>query len=199
MQIEYELKFLDIDPLGLRQKLKAAGAELLQPERLMRVRVFDYPDFRLDRGKQAWLRLRDEGDKVTLIYKQFAAEAVDGMTEIGLVVDSFDQTTELLQELGLIEKSNQEKKRETWQLNGCLVELDTWPWAPTFVEFDGPSKEAVHETAAKLGFSITDGIHGGVWSVYRRYFDIPREAIDYAPSLLFAKKPDWVEQTKLVR
>lgn len=44
MQTELEAKFIDIDKNIVRQKLKAAGAKLVAPERLMRRRNFDYPD-----------------------------------------------------------------------------------------------------------------------------------------------------------
>ena len=64
MKTEIEAKFLNISPDKLREKLRALGAKLLHAERAMRRKVFDFPNNRL--GKEgAWVRVRDEGDKIT--------------------------------------------------------------------------------------------------------------------------------------
>ena len=68
MQIELEAKFLDINPEDLREKLKENGAKLIHPERLMRRKTFDYPDKRLKKIG-GWIRVRDEGDKITFSRK----------------------------------------------------------------------------------------------------------------------------------
>ena len=69
MQTEIEAKFPDINPDELRKKLLEAGAVLVHEERFMRRKVFDYPDSRLEKIG-GWVRVRDEGDKVTFTYKQ---------------------------------------------------------------------------------------------------------------------------------
>ena len=65
---EIEVKFLNIDPETIQKKLAEIGARKVG-EYFYRRRVFDYPDFRLDK-QNAWLRLRDEGDRVTLSFKR---------------------------------------------------------------------------------------------------------------------------------
>lgn len=62
MKTEIEVKFCQIDIDDVRQRLKAAGAICVQPMRLMRRQVF----YLVDRTKDAYLRVRDEGDKVTI-------------------------------------------------------------------------------------------------------------------------------------
>ena len=54
---EIEAKFLDIDPRLIREKLRAFGAELVHPERLMQRLNFDFPDKRLERIG-GWARVR---------------------------------------------------------------------------------------------------------------------------------------------
>jgi hypothetical protein len=47
MQTEIEAKWLDTDIGEMRNRLKAIGATLAAPERLMVRSVFDYPDKKL--------------------------------------------------------------------------------------------------------------------------------------------------------
>jgi len=140
MNIELEAKFLDIDTEKLRALLKEKGATLIHPERLMRRKNFDYPDKRLE-AVGGWIRVRDEGDKVTLAYKQVAHRGIDGTKEISLTVEDFDTVSNLLLAIGLNNKSYQETKRERWDFEGVEVTIDTWPWIPTFVELEGVSEE----------------------------------------------------------
>ena len=65
---EIEVKFLDINPAAIQERLKNIGANKVG-QYFYRRRVFDYPDLRLDK-QGAWIRLRDEGDKITLTFKQ---------------------------------------------------------------------------------------------------------------------------------
>jgi adenylate cyclase, class 2 len=68
MKTEIEVKFLDVDFNLMREKLKQLGAVCEQPMRLMRRAIIETPELE---AKGGFLRVRDEGDKVTLTYKQF--------------------------------------------------------------------------------------------------------------------------------
>jgi adenylate cyclase class 2 len=70
MQTEIEAKFLNVDHSTIRKKLKKVGAVRIQSVRLMRRKNFDFKDLSLEKEKSGWVRVRDEGDKVTLSYKQ---------------------------------------------------------------------------------------------------------------------------------
>ena len=61
---EIEVKFLNIGPDLIEAKLKKLGAKKVF-EKIYKRRVFNYPDLRLDKAG-AWVRLRDEGDKIAL-------------------------------------------------------------------------------------------------------------------------------------
>lgn len=73
MQIEIEAKFLDIDKEKINKLLIDSGAVLVHKECLMRRKNFDYPDARLEKIG-GWIRVRDEGDKVTLAYNNLLIE-----------------------------------------------------------------------------------------------------------------------------
>jgi adenylate cyclase class 2 len=89
METEIEVKFPDIDQEALRSSLKEKGAILEYPEVLMRRKTFDYSDRRLNKIG-GWIRVRDEGDKITLSYKQLNDRTLHGTKEIDVVVDDFE-------------------------------------------------------------------------------------------------------------
>src|SRR3989344_3360638 len=119
---EFEAKFLDIDPAVMQGKLRQCGAQnSKQLTKMCRV-VYDVP------GKTGWLRLRDEGNKVTLAYKEVTDNTmIDGTLEQEITVSHFVATRLLLKTLGYKEKSYQENFREEWILNKSVICIDTWP------------------------------------------------------------------------
>jgi len=192
MQIEIEAKFLDIDLLALREKLKSIGAKLVYPEKLMTRKVFDFPDHRLEK-EGAWIRVRNEGDKITLSYKKLVDRSLHGTKEITVVVNDFDETCNLLLTLGFVQDSFQETKREKWTLEDSEITIDTWPWIPTFVELETSSEDKIKSLAKKLGLSWNEALHGSVETAYQKYYDVTEEEIDNWESITFIPVPDWLE------
>jgi len=192
MQTEIEAKFLDINPEKLRGQLKAIGAELIQPERLMRRKVFDFTDDAMQK-MGAWVRVRDEGDKITMSYKRLMDRTLHGTKEITLKVDDFEKACDFLIASGLDMKSYQETKRETWQIGQSEITIDTWPWIPTFVEIESETEEEVKSLAAKLGFDWSDAMHGSVETAYQKYYNVTEPEIDHWETITFIPVPDWLE------
>lgn len=197
MAIELEAKFTQVIPESVRKSLKNSGAELIYPEVMMRRKVFDYPDLRLEKTG-GWVRVRDEGNCVTMTYKQLSERTLQGTTEITIKVDNFEEACGLLTAIGLEQKAYQETKREKWELNGCEVTIDTWPWIPTFVEIEGPTEVAVKEAAELLGFDWHKAMHGSVETAYQELYDFTEEEIDHWKSITFSPIPDWVEKKRIV-
>lgn len=164
MQIEVEAKFVKVDHDILRRKLKELDAVCEQPMRLMRRAVFDSDAMQ---AKDAFLRVRDEGHRVTITYKQFDDEnSIYGVKEIETSAGDFAAAVAILEQTGLVKKSYQETKRETWRLGDVEVVLDEWPWIKPFVEIEGPDEGAVRRAAEQLGFDFETALFGGVASVY---------------------------------
>ena len=68
MAEEIETKILDIDKEKLEKKLSDIVAKRAG-EVFFRSTSFDYPGFPLDKD-MSWVRLRDDGKKITLAYKK---------------------------------------------------------------------------------------------------------------------------------
>lgn len=192
METEIEAKFLDIDPEMLRGELQKLGARREHPEILMRRKVFDHPDERLEKIG-GWVRVRDEGDKITFTYKQLKDRTLHGTKEVTVVVNDFEKTCQILKNIGLIERSYQETKREKWMLGNSEITIDTWPWIPTFAEIESLTESELKELAAKLGFDWGRAMHGSVETAYQKYYDVTEQEIDHWESVTFTPVPDWLE------
>lgn len=163
MNLEIEAKFTRVDHDEVREKLRAVGAMCERPMTLMK-RVVYHP---LDDSLDAYFRVRDEGDKVTMTYKQFNdASSIHGVQEIETVVEDYDATVAILDQTGMPRETYQETKREVWHLGDVEIMLDEWPWVEPFVEIEGPNEDAVRDVAEKLGYDWNEAVYGGVASVY---------------------------------
>jgi adenylate cyclase, class 2 len=161
---EYEARFSDIDPSAVRSALSEAGAELHLPRTLMRRVVFENDYIT---GRRGWLRLRDEGVRVTLTYKEAVRDgAVDALNEAEVAVADFDDTRTLLLATGFRAVRYQENYREEWRLGDVRYDIDTWPDLPTFLEIEGPSEDAVGRAARDLGFDLGTAGFGSVDELY---------------------------------
>jgi adenylate cyclase class 2 len=196
METEIEAKWLNIDTVAFRKTLHKVGASLVVPERLMSRRVFDYPDHRLEKIG-GWIRVRDEGDKVTMSYKQLNDRTLHGTKEVTVIVDDFDNGCNFLESIGLVGNSFQETKRESWKLGGVEIEIDTWPWIPSFVELEAKTEETLKDAAKILGLDYADALHGSVETAYQAVYDVTEEEIDNWAEIRFIDVPEWlVSKTK---
>jgi len=173
--IEYEATFLDIDKDRIRKKLRKAGAKLVKPEFLQKRNVFNLPGkSRTDK----WLRVRDEGNKITMSFKMVDGNNIENQKEISLVIDDFKKGTEFLEAIGCRKKAYQETKREIWKLDNVKICIDEWPFLEPFVEIEGGSEKEVRAVSEKLGFNYSEALFCAVGLIYSKKYNIPVEVID---------------------
>lgn len=186
MKTEIEVKFLDVDFEEIREMLRTLGATRVYAMRDMRRSIVETPAME---AKNAFVRVRDEGDKVTLTYKQVDEDSLSGAKEIEVEVSDFAATIALLDQCGLPQKSFQESRRETWDFNGVEVVMDEWPWLNPYIEIEGDSESHVKKVAEQLGFRWSEAVFGRVTSAYQKQYPkgkanklvtLPRVAFDSA-------------------
>lgn len=68
-------------------------------------------------------------------------------------VESFEDAVRLFQQLKFSPVLTFEKKRQTWELDGCKVELDELPHLGCFVEIEGATEKLVQSVQEKLGLA----------------------------------------------
>lgn len=199
MQQEIECKFLNVDFEDVRAKLKDIGANCVQPMRMMRRVVIDHPDRRMQKKQDGWIRIRDEGDKVTLTYKQTIEYEFGGAKELEVIISDYQKTIDIFLAIGLVVHTQQETKRETWELDGVEIVLDEWPWLNPLIEIEAQSEAEVKEVASRLGFNWEDAVFGSVTVAYRKQYPAitKEEHVSQIPEIKFnLPKPDWFEKGK---
>lgn len=198
METEIEVKFANIDIKQIRTSLRGAGAVCEQPMRLMRRALIEEPHHQ---AEHSFIRIRDEGDKITLTFKRRAdasASTIDSVKEIEVEVSDFDTTVTLFSEAGWRYTTFQESKRETWQLDNTEVVIDQWSWLDPYIEIEGQSEKDIKAVAKKLGLSWDDVIFGHIDALYEREYqfeegirgviDLPEVRFDSPLPLLFTPR-----------
>lgn len=196
MNTEIEAKFLNVSHEEVRSKLILAKAECLHPMRLMRRKLYDYPDKRFQNNNHSQrLQVRDEGDKITVTYKESNATNYDH--EVEIKVSSFEDACQLMRAIGLIEYSFEESKRETWILDSVEIVLDEWPWLNPYIEIEGPTEESIKETSHRLGFDWNEAKFGSVDIAYMNQYPgmKPSESISEVGEVRFDRPlPEFLRQ-----
>lgn len=188
MDIEYEATFPNIVKDVVRAKLQEVGAELVRPEYTQKRKVFHLPKGQEIPG--SWLRVRDEGDKITLTLKVVNGDKIENQKEINVVVEDFNSACELLNTLGCQEKAYQLSKRELWILDGVEVTLDEWPYLEPFVEVEGKSEETVKQVSEKLGFDYTNALFCVVDTLYAQKYKISQDRINNQTPVIDFDQPN---------
>jgi adenylate cyclase, class 2 len=184
ISVEYEAKFLEINRENFKEVLKKANAELVRPEFLQRRVVFGLPEeHEIPYGR---LRVRDEGDKITMSMKILGKEKIDDQKEICLQIDDFENGILFLTTIGCKRRAFVESKRELWKLNGAEITIDEWPFLEPYVEIESDSEESVRSTAEKLGLDYTKGIFGGAGQLYARKYGVSEGIVNEVSEITFS-------------
>lgn len=140
MKTEYEIRVLEINKEEIIKKLEKLGA-IKKGNFKQRRYVYDLKP--AEEGK--WIRLRTNGTKTTLAYKNIVNNTINGTKEIEIEVEDFDKANEFLESIGFENRSYQENERIQYILNGVEIDIDSWPMIPTYMEIEGKSEEDVAE------------------------------------------------------
>ena len=149
---ELEVKFYLMNLGALEQKLRLAGANLVQA-RIFELNLrFDTREGELNRGGRV-LRLRQDAQAV-LTYKgpMQPRQEVSIRTEIEFTVSDFTAARHFLEALGYQVAVTYEKYRATYTLDEVEIVLDEMPFG-SFMEIEGPDPMTIQTIAGKLGLN----------------------------------------------
>jgi len=156
--IELEIKIRVESHESIRAALRDAGAEYVSHV-LETNRLLDLPDGALLKAG-CGLRVRSvdvldgDGPKTTLTYKgPREAGPVKRREELEVAVEDAAAMTSVLKALGYGERIVFEKRRESWRMDDCRVELDEVPLLGTFVEIEGPTEASIEAVRQRLGLA----------------------------------------------
>jgi adenylate cyclase class 2 len=180
LKTEYEATFTNIDKDEFKNMLESVGAKLVKPEFLQKRANYFPPD-----GTKGWIRVRDEGDKITMSYKVILDRSkIEGQKETCLEVDDYDKAMDFLEEAGLKQKNFQESKREIWELNGVEICIDEWPFLEPFVEVEGESEESVKKVCSKLNFDYSEAKFCCAGDLYEEKYGVPAAKVNNETPLI---------------
>ena len=170
MALEIEAKLRTDSHEDIRAALIDCGAKRLGTV-LETNRIYDLPDHSLRRRGRA-LRLRttrpiasspqddapaaDVADDVATLTAKGPATAgpLKSREEVEIIVEDAQTTHRLLVLAGFAEVFRFQKRRQSWRLDDCLVELDTLPLIGKFVEIEGPTVEAIANVQQRIGLGL---------------------------------------------
>lgn len=157
MARETEAKFRVESHEPVRECLRRLDAEPLGAV-LETNHILDRPDGSLRRSG-CGLRVREtvnsEGRRaVTLTFKgPVVAGPYKSREELEAGISDAAPILAILKAMGYVELLAFQKRRESWKLGDCRIELDQPPHIGLFVEIEGPDNRAIEKVQIALGLS----------------------------------------------
>lgn len=161
MNAEIEVRILNIDTEDLISKLEKNNAKFIGDWLQIRY-VYDFKP--VDPHK--WIRLRTNGTINTLTIKEVKDKTEHGTKELEIEVSSIEDTDKILEKLGYTKRSVQENKRIRYILNDVEIDIDTWPYLNTYVEFEADSLDKIKEVIKLLDFNYNDAVTQDAQDIY---------------------------------
>jgi len=123
-------------------------------------------------NNKKWIRVRQTNDKTTIAIKHILADNgtnIQQMQETEMEAEGIKEANSILEALGFVHKSYQEKERITYILGDYELDIDTWPGIPTYVEVEGKSEEDLENILNILGYKMSDTVSCTADEIYEKY------------------------------
>lgn len=182
MHTEYEVRVLEIDKENLIKKLEELGAQKVADFNYKR-KIYNF----IPKDDNKWIRLRTDGKKTTLTIKKLESLEINGTKEMEVEVSDFEETNNILNELGYTAHTYQENKRTRYVLNNVELDIDSWPYIPTYLEIEGKDEQSVKEMIKLLEVDESKVTAIDVQGVFRTFYNME---ISNVPIISFEKPLD---------
>lgn len=200
MSTETEVKLKVRELESVRARLGEIGAKPIH-RRIENNVLFDRPDRSLHAAGRA-LRVRtltkpdgSNGLPTTVTLKgprQPNPGPVKVREEIEFVVSNESAARSLLETLGYETIMSFEKRRESWRLGACTIELDQLPFLGPFVEIEGPDIAAIETTRVRLGLATAQPREQSYASML---FDYTVKTARHCREIRFGREDPWTIST----
>lgn len=172
MKTEFELRVIEIDFEDLSKKARLLGAideGWFYQKRI----IFDFVPV----INNKWVRLRDNGQKVTIAVKEILNETISGTREAEIIVNDFEEAKIFLLDLGLKIRCYQENKRYKMRLKNVTLDFDFWPKIPPLLEIEGENEENIMQIINLLQIDEKNITSKGVAAIYFEKYGIDLDGI----------------------
>jgi predicted adenylyl cyclase CyaB len=175
MSLEIEAKFKVDSHEPVRERLRAARAAFI--ERGLEVnQLFDRPDGSLRRRGHG-LRIRSfdvEGGptRATLTVKgPRLSGPLKKREEAEIEFTDAEVGVRVLELLGFVRVLRYEKRRESWRLSRCRIELDEPPHLGLYVEIEGPDEKSIVRVQRQLDLVHAEHVPSSYVTMLADYCD----------------------------
>lgn len=160
MPIEYEHNFHNFEKSAIIKKLKLFNAKK-KGIYLFKVQVLKPKD-----GKEgSYLRVRDEGFRITMTYKYYDNKA-NFADEHEVVIDNFNDGINILLGVGCEKKYYYEKIREIWNLDNSEIIFDSIPGLPEIMEIESKTQKELKKMVKLFELDIKEEKTSNYLSLY---------------------------------
>lgn len=174
---EIEVRFLNINSQSIIKKLQKLNAKDDGEYLIQETIFYDKQKTWLEKGK--FVRIRKAKNKIFVSYKHHQKHTATGTYEIEFEVNDFNKAKDFIENLGLIAFRIQEKKRHTFKLENVILDIDTWPTIPTYLEIEGESEEDLKDIAQKLDLDWKKAVFENAKIVIEKYYKVPVSTYKY--------------------
>lgn len=174
MIIEKEIKVLEIEPDALHQQLMGHGASIKFAGNITDY-FFDYSDQSLAKQKKR-IRMRKQGMQRFLTCKErHAHDRLKVATEYEYALEDHEATRALLLSYGLVCYHQEEKTRTEYSYEGVCFAVDTYPWAPSFLEIECVNTKTIYQWIKRLWLQKKPLLTCGREWLFRYYQGITKD------------------------
>ena len=173
MEIEAKMKAPDL--AAVRKKLEAAGAQHVGKV-LETNSFFDTPQQSLrsaDRGLRIRVAVDERGQRRCTVTMKGPAQKgqFKNREEVEFAADDSAAVQRIFENLGYQPTLSFEKRRESWKLDNCKIELDEVPHLGTYVEIEAGSEQAVDRLRHSLALEKLELVKTSYISMIARYVE----------------------------
>ena len=166
---EIEIKYLEIDPEDLGQKLIDLGAKKISDE-MLEEWIFWRDEWNGVRGR---VRIRKDGDTIRLAYKETTQHSSKGNVEIEFAIDDIEAATQFMLKMGAKLQRHQQKRRIHYELKGIAIDFDFWPLIPPMVEIEGENLVELEALAKQLELEESNRSELDAFQIYEEVYNVP--------------------------
>jgi predicted adenylyl cyclase CyaB len=129
------------------QKIKKLGAKK-KDVYLFKVMVFQSP-----KNGNEYLRIRDEGHRITMTLKNRSKKS-KFENEEEIIIDNFENGIKILEGIGCKKKHYYEKIRELWTYKNSEIVFDYYIGLPVYMEVESPTVTELNDVLKKINLKI---------------------------------------------
>ena len=168
--LEYEIRILNINESKLKKTILENKGKLSNKKRIMKIISYHHPYSK----KDSYIRIRDEGDKITMTIKTKFKSKFPIEREV--IINDIEEGDAILKFLGCKKKYIVEKIRETYKINGCKeLVFDSYPGLPTYFEIDCDNENNLKKVSKLLGYNLDDHDNTSTNDLYLKHYGIKKD------------------------